>query len=293
MSRTTTPVPLQFHPEEDDVAQKKREADSLRVEYRRVGGRVNFRKRRGWFFLTLLILTLATALTLAVFMLSPTDWAVSQQSRFTQMTSLILMALVATPVAGYFARRYDRQRERVRIARMRQQEILQRLAQLDVVPGGGRRRKRRRSRHSWAWRIEEPLPFSRPPLESMATPDLEEAADRLGAALTEERGLRVLGYLHAGMTAVIVVGLSFAVTLSGPVYLTSFLSGNQWGGKAGPDPLLFWLLLSGSLIVIGGAGWHRVSALLRRVRSYQDRLSAVERALWDSRVLLRERREKV
>ncbi len=292
LTRSSTSVPLQFHPDEDDLAQKKREVEALRVEFRRVTGRINFRQRRRWIFLTALVLTLATVLTLAVFMLSPTDWAISQQSRFTQMTALILLVVVSTPLAGYFARRYDRQRERVRIARMRQQEILQRLSQLDDLTGGRRRRRRRRSR-GWVWRIKHPTTFSRPPLESMDAATLEEAADGLGATLTEERGLRVLAYMHAIGTGGIVVALSFTITLSGPEYLTSFLGGKQWGGANGLDPMVFWLGLSLSLVAVGGIGWHRVSVLLRHARAYQDRLAAVERALWDARVLLRERREKV
>lgn len=293
MQRTSRPVPLAIIPEDDAAALSKREAQGLRVELRRVTGRLNFRRRRGWMFMGLLVSTLAGILSVAIFTLSPTDWAISQQSRFTQMTTLIFLVITATPIAGYFARRYDRQRERVRIARQRQREILTRLAQLDNVADDARRRRRRRKKRSWAWRFAHPVPFSRPPLESMSLAELEDVADVLGSQLSEERGLRTLGYAHAALTGATALLIAFVVTLSGPAYLSSFLAGEKWGGPVGLDPLIFWLTLTVSLIFIGGFGWYRVSVLLRRVRGYDDRTGAVERALWDARVLLRERREKL
>jgi hypothetical protein len=291
-SRVSTTVPLLL-PEPDDATRKQREVDALRVEYRRVLGRINYRKRRGWMFLSFLVLTLTIMLALAVFTLSPTDWVISQQSRFTQMTMLIFLVVAATPLAAYFARRYDRQRERVRIARMRQKEVLQRLANLDDPSRGGRRRRRRRKKRSWVWRISHPAPFTRPPLESLSADDLVETADALGAQLAEERGMRALAYVHAGVNGAAALVVAFGVTLAGPEYLTSYLGGRQWGGAVGPDPLVFWLLLTAVLVVIGGLGWHRVTVLLRHARGYHDRLASVERALWDARLLLRERREEV
>jgi hypothetical protein len=282
-----------MYPEEDDRAAMNREVDALRIEYRRIVGRMNFRRRRGWMFIGFLVITLAAVLAVAVFMLSPTDWAISQQTRFTQMTSLILLIALATPLAGYFARRYDRQRERVKVARNREREILQRLAQLDGLLGKGVRRRRRKRKRSWSWRIEEPKPFNRPPLESLDLEELEEAAAALGSNLTDGRGARTLAYLHAGIIGALTVVFAFFVTLAGPEYLASFVGGKQWGGAAGPDPLLFWLTLTVFLVAIGGLGSHRVSVLLRHARVYRDRLAAIERALWDARVLLRERREKV
>jgi hypothetical protein len=292
LSRISTTVPL-YATEVDDLTLKKREVEGLRVEYRRVQGRINYRKRRGYMFLGLLVLTLAAVIAVAVFMLSPTDWAGNQTSRFTQMTTLLLLIVVAAPLGAYFARRLDRQRERVRIASMRQREILQRLAQLDEVGDGARRRRRRRKKRSWAWRVTHPSPFTRPPLESMSTEQLEDSADALGNQLIEERGMRAIAYLHAGITGGGALILAFFVTLAGPEYLASLLGGNKWGGAVGPDPLIFWLTLTGVLVVLGGLASHRVSVLMRHARGYQDRLAAVERALWDVRVLLRERREKV
>ncbi len=270
-----------------------REVDALRVENRRVIGRIKFRRRRSWMFMSFLVLTLAVAVTIAAIVLSPEDWARSQQTRFTQMTSLILLLALATPLAGYFAQRYDRQRERVRVACTRQEEILNRLAQLDGLLGKGVRRRRRRRSRSWAWNIEHPQPFSRPSLESLPPEELDDAAATLGNSLTEGRGLRALAYLHAGITGAVTLGIAFGLTLAGPEYLSSFLVGNQWGGTVGPDPLIFWLVLTIALVLVGGAGSHRVSVLLRRARGHQDRLAAIERALWDARVLVRERREKV
>lgn len=270
-----------------------REVEALRVEYRRVVGRSNYRKRRGGMFIAFLVLTLAIALTMAVFLLSPTEWATNQQTRFTQMSSLIVLIAITMPLAGYFARRYDRQRERVRVARTRQNEILHRLHQLDGLLGKSVRRRKRKLRRGWSWRIDHPIPFSRPPLESLSVENLEEAAAALGNSLTEGRALRALAYLHAGIVGVVTLVFAFFVTLAGPSYLTSFLGGDQWGGTLGPDPLLFWLTLTVLLVLFGGAGVHRVSVLLRHARGHQDRLAAIERALWDARVLLRERREKV
>lgn len=292
-TRTSTIVTLQSLPEEEDLEVRKREVEMLRIEFRRVSGRINYRKRRGYMFIGFLVLTLAIVLSVGILMLSPTDWAISQQSRFTQMTALIMLVLLATPTAGYFARRYDRQRERVRVARTRQQEILQRLEQLDTILGVSRRRRRRRKRRSWAWRIANPVPFTRPALESMATLELEEAADNLGTVLTEERGMRAIAYAHAGITGIGTVLVAFFVTLAGPAYLTSFLGGKQWGGSVGPDPLVFWLTLTVSLVAIGGAGAHRTTVLMKHARGYQDRLRSVERALWDAKALLRQRREEV
>ena len=292
-SRSSTTVPLQLFPEENDRDVMNREVDALRVEYRRIVGRINFRKRRGGMFIGFLVLTLGIALTVAVFLLSPTEWALSQVTRFTQMATLIVLMGTATPLAGYFARRYDRQRERVRVARTRQHEILQRLAQLDGLLGKGVRHRHRRRKRSWAWRIQHPMPFTRPPLESLPTGELEEAAATLGNNLTEGRGLRTLAYLHASITGAFTIGFAFVVTLAGPEYLSSFLSGNQWGGTVGPDPLVFWFTLTVFLVIVGGAGSHRVSVLLRHARGYHDRLASIERALWDARVLLRERREEV
>ena len=270
-----------------------REVDALRVENRRVIGRIKFRRRRSWMFMSFLVLTLAVAVTIAAIVLSPEDWARSQQTRFTQMTSLILLLALATPLAGYFAQRYDRQRERVRVACTRQEEILNRLAQLDGLLGKGVRRRRRRRSRSWAWNIEHPQPFSRPSLESLPPEELDDAAATLGNSLTEGRGLRALAYLHAGITGAVTLGIAFGLALAGPEYLSSFLGGNQWGGTVGPDPLVFWLVLTVVLVLVGGTGSHRVSVLLRRARGHQDRLAAIERALWDARVLVRERREKV
>ncbi len=292
-SRTSTIVPLQLHPDEDDHAVMIREVEGLRVEHRRLVGRINFRKRRRFMFGSLLVATLAAAVAVAVMVLTPSEWALSQQTRFTQMSLLLALIVVAIPMAGYFARRYDRQRERVRVARMRQQEILSRLNQLDGLMGLGVRRKRRKHRREWAWRIEQPEPFNRPPLESLSSEDLEEAAAALGHSLTEARALRVVAYVHAGVTAVVAVGIAFGLTLAGPEYLTSFLGGGTAGRGAGVDPLVFWLGLTLLLVVVGGAGSHRVSMLLRHVRGYQDRLASIERALWDARVLVRERREKI
>jgi len=292
-SKTSTSFPLQTHPEDDDRALMNREVDALRVENRRVVGRMNFRKRRGWMFLAFLLLTLAIALTVVVFLLSPTDWAINQQTRFTQMTTLLLVIVLATPLAGYFAQRYDRQRERVRVARHRQQEILHRLAQLDGLLGKGVRRRRRRHTRSWAWSIDPPQPFSRPPLEALPLEELEEAAATLGNNLTEGRSSRALAYLHATITGAVTLAIAFGLTLAGPEFLASFVTGNPWGGTTGPDPLLFWLTLTVVLVLIGGIGSHRVSVLLRHAREYRDRLTAIERALWDARVLVRERREEV
>ena len=270
-----------------------RETDLLRVEQRRVKGRINFRRRRGWMFGAFLVLTLVVALTIAVFVLSPTEWAFNQKTRFTQMTSLIILLVVATPVAGYFAQRFDRQRERVRLARTRNREILHRLAQLDGLRGEGVRRRRRRRSRSWSWSIASPEPFSRPPLESLGAEEPDEAAATLGNHLTEERGMRALAYLHAGIVGALTLAFAFVLTLSGPEYLANFLGDNPWGGSVGPDPLVFWLTLTIVLVLVGGAGTHRVSVLLRHARDYHDRLAAIERALWDARVLVRERREKV
>ena len=282
---------LRFSPEPDDLVLHRHEVEALRVELRRVMGRINFRTRRGWMFVGLLVLTLASVVTMAVFLLSPNDWLSNQRSRFTQMTGLLVLLAVAVPLAAYLARRYDRQRQRVRIAESRRIEILQRLAQLDEA--GGRRRRRRRKRRSWAWRITHPSPFSRPPVESLSTDDLEETADALGNQVLEERAMRALAYAHAGITGGVTVIVAFVVTLSGPEYLSGLLGAGQWGGAAGPDPLVFWATLTLSLVILGGLGSHRVTVLLRHARAYHDRLAAVERTLWDVRVLLRERREKV
>lgn len=280
-------------PDENAQDVMNREVDALRIENRRVIGRINFRKRRGWMFMALLVLTLTVAIAMALLVLSPAEWALSQQTRFTQMTTLIILLALATPLAGFFAQRYDRQRERVRVARTRQHEIMHRLAQLDGLLGKGVRRRRRRGGRTWSWNIEEPQPFSRPPLESLGAEELDEAAATLGNNLTEGRGLRALAYLHAGIIGAVTLGVAFGLTLAGPEFLARFLGGNPWGGSVGPDPLLFWLTLTVVLVLIGGAGSHRVSVLLRNARAYQDRLAAIERALWDARVLVRERREKV
>jgi len=270
-----------------------REVEALRVEYRRLVGRINFRTRRGWLFLALLIFTVLVFISVAMFVLSPAEWTSSQQSRFTQMTTLVLLVAVATPLGAYFAGRFDRQRERAKLARTRQREVLGRLAQLDEMGVTGRRRRRRRNKRSWAWRIAHPTPFNRPPLESMVTADLVETADQLGSQLTEERAWRALAYAHAWLTGGVAIVLGFVMTFAGPRYLSDFLGGRQWGGSGGPDPLLFWLTLTITLVVLGGLGTHRVTVLLRHARAYHDRLAAVERALWDARSLLRERREKV
>ena len=276
----------------DDAALVQREVEALRVEYRRLVGRINFRTRRSWLFIALLVLTLVAFIAVGVLVLSPAEWASNQQSRFTQMTSLLILAATAMPLGAYFARRYDRQRERVKIARTRQHEVLSRLAQLDEVRGA-RRRRRRRTHRSWAWRIAHPQHFSRPPLETMSTAALEETADQLGGQVHEEKRMRALAYAHAWATGILTVVLAFGVTLAGPAYLGDFLGGRQWGGAAGPDPLVFWVTLTIALVLFVGLGAHRVTVLLRRARAYHDRLSAVERALWDARVLLRERREEV
>ncbi len=290
---SSTLGPLLFDQDQDARTLRQREVEALRVEFRRVQGRINFRRRRGWMYVGLLVFTLAAFVTVAAFMLSPSEWGAHQRTRFTQMTALLLLLGIATPLGAYFARRYDRQRERVRIARMRQSEILGRLSQLDEAGGGGRRRQRRRKHHSWAWRIAHPTPFNRPPLETMPHADLEEAADALGSQLHEEQGMRALAYAHAGITGAVAIVVAFVVTLSGPEYLGDLLGGQQWGGSAGPDPLLFWLTLIITLVVLGGFGSHRVTVLLRRARAYHDRLTSVERALWDARALLRQGQEEV
>ena len=278
---------------QDELALRQREVEALRTEYRRLMGRINFRQRRAWIFLALLVLTLTVVATMVVFLLVPDEWIASQQSRFTQMTGLLILVGTATPIGAYFARRYDRQRERVRLARTREQEILNRLSQLDEAGPGARRRRRRRHRHSWGWRVSHPAVFTRPPLETMPLAELEDTADMLGHELTEARGMRLLAYLHAGIFGLVTLILAFAVTLSGPTFLTNFLRGGPWSGGGGPDPLMFWLTLTAVLVLLGGAGSHRVTVLLRHARAYQDRLAAIERALWDVRVLLRERREEV
>lgn len=278
---------------QDDQALRQYEVEALRAEYRRLLGRINFRQRRAWIFLALLVLTLTVAATMVVFLIVPDEWIASQQSRFTQMTGLLLLVGTATPIGAYFAQRYDRQRERVRIARTREQEILKRLAQLDELGTGTRRRRRRRHRRSWGWRVVHPETFTRPPLETMPPAEQEDAADMLANELTEARGMRLLAYLHAGLFGLVTLVLAFVVTLSGPTFLSNFLRGGPWSGGGGPDPLIFWLSLTIVLVVLGGAGSHRVTVLLRHARAYQDRLAAIERALWDVRGLLRERREKV
>ncbi|MHB0963208.1 MAG: hypothetical protein ACYC5V_08380 [Gemmatimonadaceae bacterium] len=277
---------------QDDQALRQREVESLRTEYRRLMGRINFRRRRAWIFLGLLVFTLAVVATMVVFLLAPDEWMTSQQSRFTQMTGLLILVGTATPLGAYFARRYDRQRERVRIARTREHEILKRLSQLDEAGTGGRRR-RRRHRRSWGWRVTHPPVFTRPPLETMPPAELEDTADMLGNELTEARAMRLLAYLHAGIFGLVTLILAFVVTLSGPTFLSNFLHGGTWSGGGGPDPLIFWLTLTGVLVLLGGIGSHRVTVLLRRARAYQDRLATIERALWDVRLLLRERREEV
>ncbi len=278
---------------QDELALKQREVEALRTEYRRLTGRINFRQRRAWVFLSLLVLTLTVVAIMVVFLLAPDEWINSQQSRFTQMTGLLILVGTATPLGAYFARRYDRQRERVRIARTREREILKRLSALDEAGKGARRRRRRHHRRSWGWRVSHPAAFSRPPIESMTPAELEDTADMLANELTEARAMRVLAYLHAGIFGGATLILAFVVTLAGPTFLASFLSGGTWSGAAGPDPLMFWLALTTVLVVLGGAGSHRVTVLLRHARGYQDRLAAIERALWDVRVLLRERREEV
>lgn len=284
-------MPLPFTTDTDELALRKREVEELRVEYRRLEGRIRFRTRRGWVFLALLILTILAAIGGAVFLLSPTSWLGDQQTRFTQMVGLLLLLAVATPLGAYFARRFDRQRQRVRVAEARRHEIRKRFAQLDEA--GGRRRRRRRKQPSWIWRIEHPETFKRPLIESMSLEELEDTAEGLGSQLLEERAMRVFAYAHAIITGGVALVVAFVVTLSGPEYLGSFLRGGAAAGNAGPDPLIFWLTLTVTLILLGGIGSHRVTVLLRRAGAYQDRLRAVERALWDARVLLRERREKV
>ncbi|MHB8839751.1 MAG: hypothetical protein ACYC7F_12475 [Gemmatimonadaceae bacterium] len=294
LTRSSTSSPFRQAPSLDDASLVQHEVEALRVEYRRLVGRINFRTRRGWMFAGLLVLTLVAFVTVAALVLSPSDWASSQQSRFTQMTALLLLSATAIPLGAYFARRYDRQRERVKLARTRQHEVLTRLEQLDEVRGARRRpRRRRRSKRSWAWRIAHPAQFSRPPLETMTAAALEDAADQLSGQVAEERGKRAVAYAHAWITGAFTVIIAFSITLAGPEYLSDFLGGRQWGGAAGPDPLVFWLTLTIGLVVFGGLGSHRVTVLLRRAHAYQDRLTAVERALWDARVLLRERREEV
>lgn len=278
---------------QDERGLRQREVEALRIEYRRLMGRINFRQRRAWIFLALLVLTLTVVATMVVFLIVPDEWIASQQSRFTQMTGLLILMGTATPIGAYFAQRYDRQRERVRIARTREQEILKRLSQLDEAGAGARRRRRRRHSRSWGWRVVQPAAFTRPPIESMPPAELEDAADMLANELTEARGMRLVAYLHAGMFGVATLILAFVVTLSGPTFLSSFLRGGTWSGSGGPDPLLFWLTLTGVLVILGGVGSHRVTVLLRHARTFQDRLADIERALWDVRVLLRERREEV
>jgi hypothetical protein len=283
-------MPLPFTTDTDELALRKREVEELRVEYRRLEGRIRFRTRRGWMFLALLILTIVAMLGVVVFLLSPTSWLASQQTRFTQMVGLLFLLAAATPVGAYFARRFDRQRQRVRVAEERRHEIRKRFAQLDEA--GGRRRRRRRKRRSWMWRIEHPESFNRPPFESMTLEELEDAADGLGSQLLEEQAMRAFAYAHASITGGLALIVAFVVTLSGPEYLSSFLRGGA-AETAGPDPLIFWLTLTVTLILLGGIGSHRVTVLLRRAHAYHDRLRAIERALWEARVLLRERREKV
>src|SRR3972149_8810210 len=147
---------------QNDQALRQREVEALRTEYRRLTGRINSRQPRPWIFLALLVLTLTVVATMVVILLAPDEWIASQQSRFTQMTGLLILVATATPLGAYFARRYDRQRERVRIARTREQEILKRLSQLDEAGTGARRRRRRHHRRSWAWRGADAAGFSRP-----------------------------------------------------------------------------------------------------------------------------------
>jgi hypothetical protein len=284
-------LPLPFTTDTDELALRKREVEALRVEYRRLEGRIRFRTRRGWLFLALLIVTIVAALGVVIFLLSPASWLGNQQTRFTQMVGLLLVLAATTPLGGYFARRFDRQRQRVKVAEERRHEIRKRFAQLDEA--GGRRRRRRRKRRSWIWRIEHPESFKRPPIETMTLEELEESADGLGAQVLEEQAMRAFAYAHAGITGVLALLVAFVVTLSGPEYLGSLLRGGGAAGGAGPDPLIFWLTLTVTLIVLGGIGSHRVTVLMRRARAYQERLRAVERALWEARVLLRERREEV
>jgi hypothetical protein len=239
------------------------------------------------------VLTLAIALTIAVFVLSPAEWALSQSTRFTQMTTLIGLIVTTMPLAGYFARRYDRQRERIRVARTRREEIIDRLNRLDGLMGNAVRRRRRRASRRWVWRLAHVEPFARPSLESMDIVALEDAAATLGETLAEERVLRAAAYTHAGIVALLTLVLAFGLTLLGPQYLGNFLGGPQVGGAMGPDPLVFWLALTIILMFVGGLGTHRVSRLLRRARDHRDRLLAIERALWDARVLLRERRQEL
>ena len=290
-TRLSTIMPLPFTTDADELALRKREVEVLRVEYRRLEGRIRFRTRRGWMFLALLLLTVVAAIGAAIFLFSPTSQLGDQQTRFTQIVGLFILLAAVTTLGAYFARRFDRQRQRVRVAEARRHEIRKRFAQLDEA--GGRRRRRGRKRRSWIWRIEHPETFQRPPIESMSLEQLEDAADGLGSQLLEERAMRAFAYAHAGVTGGGALIVAFVVTLSGPEYLGSFLRGGAAAGGAGPDPLIFWLTLTVTLILLGGIGSHRVTVLLRRAHAYQDRLRAVERALWEARVLLRERREEV
>lgn len=285
-------MPLQIGDESDDRAVAQREVELLRVELRRLTGRVRFRERRGRVFLGLVGLTLAAFFGLANLVISPAEWTTDERLRFMQMAMLIFMILATMVVAGYFLRRFDRQRERARIGRLRQREILARLSQLDGITGYARRRRRRSRRPSWAWRIANPEPFSRPPLESMSHEELEDAAESLGSKLTEEQGLRVLAFVHVGIIVVITSAVGLGIDLWGPEYFRQLLEGKVEATYA-PDPMLYWLMLVVVLVIVGGVGAHRVSELTRRARVYNDRLRAIERALWDARNLLREHREKV
>lgn len=270
-----------------------REVEALRAENRSVTERIDLRKRRGWMFMALLLLTLATTTAIALEVLTSSEWVFSPQTPFTETTTLFVLFTVATPLSGYFALRYNRQRERVRVARARRREIKRRLSQLDGLPGHGLRRRRRHRSRRWMWDIAEPPSFTRPHLESLGTQQLDEATVRLGTSLTEGRNTHTLAYLHAGLTGGVTLGIVFALTLSGPEYLASFVSGEPWGGTAGPDPLLYWLTLTVVTVLVGGAGSHHVLVLLRRARGHQDRLASIERSLSDALVLARERREEV
>ena len=289
--RVTVPPPMFAHETAREVT--NHEVDLLRAENRRVMERIHVRKRRGWMFLALLLLTLAVTIAIALLELTSSYWFFSQQTQGTALVTLLVLLTLATPLAGYLALRLERQVQRVREGRARHREIVHRLARLDGQPGEGLRRRRRRRSRRWLWNIADPPSFTRPRLESLRTEELLEAASNLGTSFIAGRNMRTVAYMHAGIMGGLTLGIVTALTLSGPTYLASFVGGAPWGGTAEPDPLLYWLALTVVTVLVGGAGSHRVSVLLRRARRHQERLSAIERALGDACALARTGRGQV
>lgn len=290
-SRAT--IPLRMFADETAREVTDREVDLLRAENRRVMERVNIRRRRGWMFMALLLLTLAVTITLALLELTSSHWFFSEQTQFTEMTTLLVLFTLATPLSGYLALRLERQRQRVREGRTRHREIMHRLAKLDGLPGEGLRRRRRRRSRRWFWNIVDPPSFTRPRLELLGTEELLEAASKLGASFIEGRHMRTVAYMHASIMGGLTLGIVTVLTLSGPAHLASFVGGHPWGETVGSDPLLDWLSLTVVTVLVGGVGLHHVSVLLRRARRHQERLAAIERALSDACVMARNGRKEV